>query len=175
MISKRILAIISVTLLAVGLMAGYTLGALTSPITETTTKILTKTEHHTTTLTIKGDQVGYIMTIDLISRSLKADLDRLTTLMAERMAGKISSEELAEGFQNSSKSIQILIDQLLDNPPPEKYMDDYRRALLGLTKLKISHELIAKSLRENDKNLYTKAMEIQKQALADLSWIILMP
>ena len=115
------------------------------------------------------------MTIDLIGRSLKADFHRLTILMAERTAGKISSEELAEGFQNSSKSIQILIDQLLDNPPPEKYMDDYRRALLGLTKLKISHELIAKSLRENDKNLYTKAMEIQKQALADLSWIILMP
>ena len=53
-------------------------------------------------------------------------------------------------------------------------MNDYRRALLGLTKLKISHELIAKSLREDDKSLYTKAVEIEEQALKDLSWIIFM-
>ena len=167
------MAIVSVILLAIGLMAGYALGALISPITETITKTFTKTEHHTTTLTVKGDLGGYITAIDFISRPLKADLNRLTTLLAERMAGKISSRELAEGFQNSSKSIQILIDQLLDNPPPEKYMDDYRKALLGLTKLKISHELIAKSLREDDKSLYTKAVEIEEQALKDLSWMIL--
>jgi len=36
-------------------------------------------------------------------------------------------------------------------------MKDYRRALLGLAKLKISHELIAKSLREkNDKTYMPK-------------------
>jgi len=90
------------------------------------------------------------------------------------MAGKISSRELAEAYQNSSKSIQLLIDFLLRYPPPEKYMNDYRRALLGLIKLKISHELIAKSRREDDKNLYTKAVEIEEQALKDLSWIIFM-
>ena len=168
------MAIVGVTLLAIGLAAGYALGALTSPITETITKTLAKTEHLTTTLTVKGDLSGYITAIDFISRSLKADLHRLTTLFAERMAGKISSRELAEVYQNSSKSIQLLIDFLLRYPPPEKYMKDYRRALLGLAKLKISHELIAKSLRENDKNLYTKAVEIEEQALKDLSWIILM-
>jgi len=174
MVSKGILAIVSVILLAIGLMAGYALGALTSPITETITKTFTKTEHHTTTLTVKGDLGGYITAIDLIGRSLRADLHRLTTLLAERMAGKISSRELVEAYQNSSKSIQPLIDLLLDSPPPEKYMKNYKRALLGLIKLKISHELIAKSLRENDKNLYTKAVEIEEQALKELSWIILM-
>ena len=89
------------------------------------------------------------------------------------MAGNASSRELAEAYQNSSKSIQLLIDFLLKYPPPEKYMRDYRRALLGLAKLKISHELIAKSLREDDKSLYTKAVEIEEQALKDLSWMIL--
>jgi len=44
-------------------------------------------------------------------------------------------------------------------------MESYKRALLGLIKLKISHELIAKSLREDDKKLYTKAVEIEEQAL----------
>ena len=53
-------------------------------------------------------------------------------------------------------------------------MYDYRRALLGLAKLKISHELIAKSLREDDKSLHTKVVEIEEQALKELSWIILM-
>ena len=173
MVSKRVLAIVSVILLAIGLMAGYVLGALTSPITETTTKILTKTEYLTTTLTVKGDLGGYITAIDLISRSLRADLHRLTALLAEKMAGKISSRELEEAYQNSSKSIQPLIDLLLESPPPEKYMENYKRALLGLVKLKISHELIAKSLREDNKNLYTKAVEIEEQALKDLSWIIL--
>ena len=52
-------------------------------------------------------------------------------------------------------------------------MYDYRRALLGLAKLKISHELIAKSFREDDKSLYTKVVENEGQALKDLSWIIL--
>jgi len=75
------------------------------------------------------------------------------------MAGKISSRELAEAYQNSSKSIQLLIDFLLKYPPPEKYMKDCRRALLGLVELKISHELIAKSFREDDKSLYTKVVE----------------
>jgi len=174
MVSKGILAIVGVILLAIGLTVGYALGALTSPITETIAKIFTKTEHHTTTLTVKGDLSRYTMAIDLIGRSLRANLHRLTTLLAERMAGKISSRELAEAYQNSSKSIQPLVDLLLDSPPPEKYMENYKRALLGLIKLKISHELIAKSLREDDKNLYTKAVEIKEQALKDLSWIILM-
>ena len=168
------MAIVGVILLAIGLTVGYALGALTSPITETIAKIFTKTEHHTTTLTVKGDLSRYTMAIDLIGRSLRANLHRLTTLLAERMAGKISSRELAEAYQNSSKSIQPLVDLLLDSPPPEKYMENYKRALLGLIKLKISHELIAKSLREDDKNLYTKAVEIKEQALKDLSWIILM-
>jgi len=137
MVSKRILAIASVILLAIGLTGGYALGALTSPITKTTTKILTKTKHHTTTLTVKGDLGGYIMAIDLIGRSLRADLHRLTTLLDEKMAGKISSGELAEAYQNSSKSIQPLIDLLLDSPPSEKYVENYRRALLGLIKLKM--------------------------------------
>jgi len=53
-------------------------------------------------------------------------------------------------------------------------VENYKRALLGLIKLKISHELIAKSFRENNKNLYIKAVEIEEQALKDLSWIILM-
>ena len=168
------MAIVSVILLAIGLTVGYALGALTSPITETIAKIFTKTEHHTTTLTVKGDLSRYTMAIDLIGRSLRANLHRLTTLLAERMAGKISSRELAEAYQNSSKSIQPLVDLLLDSPPPEKYVENYKRALLGLIRLKISHELIAKSLREGDKNLYTKAVEIEEQALKDLSWIILM-
>ena len=168
------MAIVGVILLAIGLTVGYALGALTSPITETIAKIFTKTEHHTTTLTVKGDLSRYIMAIDLIGRSLRADLHRLTTLLDERMAGKISSRELAEAYQNSSKSIQPLIDLLLDSPPPEKYVENYKRALLGLIRLKIPHELIAKSLREGDKNLYTKAVEIEEQALKDLSWIILM-
>jgi len=106
MVSKGVLAIASAILLAIGLTAGYALGALTSPITKTTTKILTKTKHHTTTLTVKGDLGGYIIATDLIGRSLRADLHRLTTLLDERMAGKISSRELAEAYQNSSKSIQ---------------------------------------------------------------------
>ena len=168
------MAIVSVILLAIGLTVGYALGALTSPITETITKTFTKTEHHTMTLTVKGDLSRYTMAIDLIGRSLRADLHRLTTLLAERVAGKISSRELAEAYQNSSKSIQPLVDLLLDSPPPEKYVENYKRALLGLIKLKMSHELIAKSLREGDKNLYTKAVEIEEQALKDLSWIILM-
>ena len=168
------MAIVSVILLAIGLTAGYVLGALTSPITETIAKTFTKTEHHTTTLTVKGDLGGYIMAIDLIGRSLRANLHKLTTLLDEKMAGKISSRELAEAYQNSSKSIQPLVDLLLDSPPPEKYVENYKRALLGLIKLKILHELIAKSLREGDKNLYTKAVEIEEQALKDLSWIILM-
>jgi len=172
MVSKGLLAIVGVILLAIGLIVGYALGALAYPITETITKTFTKTEHHTMTLTVKGDLGGYITAIDLIGRSLKADLHRLTTLLAERMAGNASSRELAEAYQNSSKSIQLLIDFLLKYPPPEKYMRDYRRALLGLAKLKISHELIAKSLKEDDKNLYTKAIEIEEQALKDLSWII---
>ena len=100
---------------------------------------------------VKGDLGGYITVIDLIGRSLRADLHRLTTLLAERMAGKISSRELAEAYQSSSKSIQLLIDLLLDSPPPGKYVENYKRALLGLIKLKIFHELIAKSLREDDK------------------------
>ena len=96
------MAIVSVILLAIGLMAGYALGALISPITETITKTFTKTEHHTTTLTVKGDLGGYITAIDFISRPLKADLHRLTTLLAERMAGKISSRELAEAYQTQA-------------------------------------------------------------------------
>ena len=167
------MAIVSVILLAIGLAAGYVLGALTSPITETITKTFVKIEHHTTTLSVKGDLGEYITAIDLISKSLRADLHRLTTLHAGRMAGKISSRELAEAYQNSSKSIQPLIDLLLDSPPPKKYVENYKRALLGLIKLKISHELIAKSLREDDKSLYAKALEIEEQALKDLSWIIL--
>ena len=168
------MAIVSVILLAIGLTAGYALGALISPITETIAKTFTKTEHHTTTLTVKGDLSGYTTAIDLIGRSLRADLHRLTTLLDERMAGKISSRELAEAYQNSSKSIQPLVDLLLNSPPPEKYVENYKRAILGLIKLKISHELIAKSLREDDKSLYTKAVEIEEQALKELSWIILM-
>ena len=168
------MAIVGVILLAIGLTVGSALGALTSPITETITKTFTKTEHHTTTLTVKGDLSRYTMAIDLIGRSLRADLHRLTRLLNEKAAGKISSRELAEAYQNSSKSIQPLIDLLLDSPPPEKYVENYKRALLGLIKLKISHELIAKSFRENNKNLYIKAVEIEEQALKDLSWIILM-
>ena len=153
------------------LIVGYALGALTSPITETITKSFTKTEHHTMTLTVKGDLGGYITAIDLIGRSLKTDLHRLT-LYSLRELRKDLFERTCGSLSNSSKFIQLLIDFLLKYPPPERYMKDYRRALLGLAKLKISHELIAKSLREDDKNLYAKAVEIEEQALKDLSWII---
>lgn len=43
-----------------------------------------------------------------------------------------------------------------------------------LIKLKIFHELIAKSFGEDGKSLYTKVVEIEEQALKDLSWIIFM-
>ena len=152
-------------LLTAGLI-GMLYGAVFFPVTytKTTTLLKTETSYRTYTKTVKGDESSYIIMVGEVGRLLKLHVASITPWMQKHEQGLITDLEMAEVFENSSKSIDILITLALKNPPPEKYLKDYQNLIEGLMQLKTGYIIMAQGLRKNDDSLKSQGAQLTLEA-----------
>ena len=145
---------------------GALYGAVLFPVTytETSTLVITETSYITHMKTIKGDERDYLIMVGEVGRLLRFHVAAITPWMQKHEQGLITDLKMAEVFENSSKSIDILIELALKNPPPEKYLKDYQDLLEGLIQLKIGYKITAQGFKKNDNSLKTQGSQIVIEA-----------
>jgi len=145
---------------------GALYGAVLFPVTytETSTLVITETSYITHMKTIKGDETDYLIMVGEVGRLLRLHVAAITPWMQKHEQGLITDLKMAEVFENSSKSIDILIELALKNPPPEKYLKDYQNLIEGLMQLKTGYIIMAQGLRKNDNSLKSQGAQLTLEA-----------
>ena len=177
-VSNAVFVVVLAVMIILAGFIGFMYGAGLLPIavtkTITATLIRTETIHRIETTTVKGDMNHYMAAIDFTSQILKILLYDNAISIQKFLRKEVTEQWLASKFENSSKSLDTVIEMLAKNPPPEEEVRRYRETLESLIKLKISYNLLAESLITNNQELEKKALELNKEAVEELSYLIYM-